>query len=67
MAKIERSIKIKYKWWDGKTTEISVDHIASLTENAEEHIVMMRSKGFTSGALHSVLNNAEYRGWWEIT
>lgn len=63
-----RTIEIKFNWWceDENIKEIDFEVQNTLEGEAEQRIFEMRAKGYTSGELHSEINNIQYKGWFGI-
>jgi len=61
---MKKVVTITYEWWN--TDTLSFAHKETLEEDAMERIVPMMKDGFTSGELHSAIDDKELKGHWSI-
>lgn len=63
---LSRKIEITFNWWNNEIKELTdYDIIEQLEAEAETRVREMRNEGYTSGELCAVIDDIEYRGFWE--
>ena len=61
---MKKTVTISYSWDD--TDNLSSDNKSVLEDDAMDRIVPMMKDGYTSGELHSNIDEEEYNGYWSI-
>lgn len=63
---MKKQLIIEYSWRNMLQTDIPIDHQEQLEIDALQRIYEMQNDGYTSGELHSDVNEIEYQGWWSL-